>query len=142
MRKSIVLMSLISILLVLAVGASASSAARLRANVPFAFYVHSTLLPPGDYWFEMRALTPSAATSSAVLVRNQDGTVAAWVHSMPGAGLHRFGEDQVHFNRYGSKYFLSKVESSEYQANLTASPAEREYRVATKGQDTVVRAGK
>jgi hypothetical protein len=142
MKRSIVLMMLMGALLILALGASASSAVRLRANVPFAFYVDSTLLPPGEYWFEMRALTPAAASSSAVFVRNQEGTVAAWVHSRSGDGIFRQNADQVHFNRYGSKYFLSRVESSGYQANLTASPAEREYRVAVKAQDTVLRAGK
>ncbi len=142
MKKSIVLMMLISVLLILSLGASASSPVKLRAIVPFAFYVDSTLLPPGEYWFEMRALTPSGASASAILVRNQEGTVAAWVHSMPGAGVVHPKADQVHFNRYGSQYFLSKVEAMEYQANLKASPAEREYRVATKAQDTVLRAGK
>ena len=142
MKKSIILMMLMGVLLIPALGASPSSAVRLRANVPFAFYVDNTLLPSGEYWFEMRALTLSAASSSAVFVRNQEGTVAAWVRSMPGAGTGRLNPDQVHFNRYGSKYFLSRVESSEFQANLIASPAEREYRVATKAQDTVLRAGK
>jgi len=125
MKKITLILTSIAVLLVLTLGASAGSVTRLRANVPFAFYVGTEQLPAGEYIFEIGSIGPAAATSTLVRVLDQDGKTTTLIQTMPGADS-RMNDDHLHFNRYGNMYFLSKVEALGYQANLRATRSEKE----------------
>jgi hypothetical protein len=136
MRKLTVLLMVVMAVLGLSIAASAANPTILRANIPFAFYAGKELLPAGQYTFELQAIGLGSATASAVAVRHQDGSLATFLFTMPGTG--RFNNDLLYFNRYGNKYFLSKVEAVGLQANVKATRIERELRAQIKSQDTVV----
>lgn len=138
MKKIMMLVTLCTALLVLVIGASANTAARLRVDVPFAFYVDKELLQPGKYIIEMRPISPHSASSSSVVVRNLDGTIATWISTMPGAAFRSMGDNHLHFSRYGNQYFLSKVECLEHQADLRKSRAEKELMAQVKAKDTTL----
>jgi hypothetical protein len=114
-------------LLVLTVGASASSVMRLRVSIPFDFYVGSEQLSAGQYIFAIGSLVAHNASATSVTVFKQDGTIIALIPTMPGWEAS-MSDDHLHFNRYGDKYFLSKVESAGYQANLSITRTEKEAR--------------
>ena len=138
MRKLTVLLIVGMAVLGLSVAASAQSATILRANIPFAFYADKVLLPAGQYVFEMRPIGHGSATASAVTVRSQDGSWATFLLTMPGTDPNN--DEQLHFNRYGNKYFLSKVEAVGLQANVRKNKIEREIRAQIKSQDTTIAA--
>ena len=124
-----------ALLLAFAAGASAGAVIKVQAHIPFAFYAGKALVPAGQYRFELRPLSACGASTSAVLVRGENG-VMAWIATLPGSD-----EDMavhLHFNRYGKAYFLSKVEAGGLQANVPPTPAEREYRAQTKVGNTVL----
>jgi hypothetical protein len=133
MKRIALLVILVATLLMLTLGASAGSVTRLRANVPFAFYVGTEQLPAGGYIFEIASLGPAAATSTLVRVLDHDGKTTTLIQTMPGADSH-MNDDHLHFNRYGEMYFLSKVEALGYQANLRATRSEKEA-MAQSNQD-------
>ena len=137
MRKLTVLLMVGIAVLGLSIAASAVNPTILRAKIPFAFYADKELLPAGQYTFELRAIGVGSATASAVVVRNEDGSTAAFVLTMPGTDYRAYS-DRLHFNRYGNKHFLSKVEAMGLQANLKATKMEREIRAQIKSQDAVV----
>ena len=121
--------------------ASGTAAARLHANVPFAFYAGNELLPAGDYVFEISAIASTEASGSAVFVRNDTGSIAAWLLAMPGQAPAPTNTI-LQFSRYGEKYFLSSVQALGYQASLKATKAEKEMRAQNrqKREMTVVSA--
>ena len=139
MKKTVFLGIIAISLLGLVAGASARSAEALRVDVPFDFYVGNDLLPAGEYRFEMGAMTPFSAKSWSLLVRRQDGTTISGTFTIPDSTARISTNDCVHFNRYGEKYFLAKIECLESQAHLRATSAERELRAQTgKAKDTVL----
>lgn len=138
MKQTIVFLTSILALLVLAVGASAGAGTRIRAAVPFDFFVGEEPFAAGNYIFEMRAIG-FGSSSSAVAVYHPDGTIASLIPTMPDGYDSRSSDGHLHFKRYGSTYFLSRVEGPQSGAGLTMSKAEREYKAQTrKPQDTVL----
>jgi hypothetical protein len=107
-------------------------------NVPFDFYVGKELLPAGDYRFEMGAMTPFTAKSSSLLVRRQDGSSVTGIFTIPGSGSLSIDTDRLHFNRYGNKYFLARIECLEFQADLRKTSIEKELRAQTGQAKDVV----
>jgi len=139
MKKTALFGILVVSLFVLVAGAPARSAAALHVNVPFDFYVGKDLLPAGEYKFEMGAITPFSGKSSSILVRSQDGTPVTGIFTMPGSDPRSFTDDHLHFNRYGSNYFLAKVECLEFQADLRPTAIEKELRAQMgKAKDAVL----
>ena len=128
MKRMLVLANMIGAIIVLTAGASAGVGARLRADVPFAFYVEKDLLPAGHYTFEMMPLSPNTSSASSVLVRRSDGSAVVRISTIPGDNSVRSTVAQLVFNKYGEKYFLSQVENSDFQANLRLTKVERELR--------------
>jgi hypothetical protein len=126
MKKMMVLVTLVGALLTMTVGAVADAGTRLRVNIPFSFFVDKDQLPAGEYIFEMREMNLHSTSSSSVLVRKADGTQMFWIPTMPGAGLKSQANNQVVFNQYGEKYFLSRVECLDSRADLKAGKAEKE----------------
>lgn len=140
MKKTVTIaVGVAALVFLFAAGASAGAVIKVQAHVPFAFYAGKTLMPAGQYRFELRPMSPYGASTSAVLVRGEKGFMA-WIATLPG-----FDGDMavhLHFNQYGKAYFLSKVESSGLQANVPPTRAEREYRAQTKVGNTVLIAAK
>jgi len=138
MKKATVLVLLGIAVLGLTVAAIANTATRVRADVPFAFYFGKELMPAGAYIFEMRSFG-SGSSASSVVVYSQSGTLSSISLSRPGDPPPA-NDAHLHFNRYGSRYFLTRVEGSGYQANLNMTPAEKEMRAqaASVGQTTIV----
>jgi hypothetical protein len=123
MKKTLVLLSFAVILAGMATLAFPGSAVVTRGEVPFAFYVDNQLLPAGEYDFEMGST--GGATTSSVAVRTKDGSVLAFVATRPGSVGSTIA-NQLIFNRYNGRYFLSSVECSGHKASLKASKQERE----------------
>jgi hypothetical protein len=143
MKKIMVLMTLAAALVVLVAGASAETAVRLKANIPFAFYAGTELLPAGQYTFAMLPDGLGSASSTSVVIRNQDGKIATRILTMAGSDVRSMINDHLHFNCYGDKHFLAKVESVGSEANLKVTKAEQELRAAAKkAQDAVLVAEK
>jgi hypothetical protein len=138
MKKTAFFGILLISLFVLVTGAPARSAAALLVNVPFDFYVGKELLPAGDYRFEMGAMTPFTAKSSSLLVRRQDGSPVTGIFTIPGSGSLSIDTDRLHFNRYGNKYFLARIECLEFQADLRKTSIEKELRAQTGQAKDVV----
>jgi len=126
MKKTMmVVIAIVALFFTVAV-ASANTAARIRLNIPFAFYVDRDLLPAGEYIFEVCAMSPYASTSSALFIRSLDNTAAKWAHTIPGWNSRNLDQGLAYFSRYADKYFLSKVEYADHQVNLKKSKAEKE----------------
>ena len=129
MKNTIVVVASIAVLLVLATGASAVTAARIRTYVPFDFHVGEELLPAGNYIFVMRSIGFGSSSSSAVAVHRSDGTIVTLIPTMPTGWDYRHTSDcHLHFTRLTNAYFLAKVEALESGAALMMSKAERELR--------------
>jgi len=129
MKNMIVVFASIVVLLVLATGASAITAARIRAYVPFDFHVGEELLPAGNYIFEMRAIGFGSSSSSAVAIYRPNGTIVTSIPTMPiGWDYRHMSDCHLHFTRLTGNYFLAKVEAPESGAALRMSKAEKELR--------------
>ncbi len=85
---------------VLAFMGTASAASPVRANIPFTFHAGSTILPPGEYVFELGAnlVVRSAASGESYFVPSYGHTSG------------KPGESAVTFLKYDNTYFLAKVQ--------------------------------
>ena len=113
---------------------------KIRANVPFDFYVGEEQLPAGNYVFEMRAIGFGSSSSSAVAVYRQDGTLAVTLSTIPsGWEYRRMADGHLHFSRYTNTYFLNKVEGPSSGASLITTRVERELRAQNnRGSETII----
>ncbi len=139
MKRTLTVIVVLSIIVLgLALTAAASDVPRLRANVPFSFFAGSQLIPAGEYVFELQGAMGRAA-GSMILVRNADGAVVHLFPAMPGANAATNATCLV-FNRYGSSYFLSKLQNMKLEAEVAKTPAEREMALAysKKAEKSVV----
>jgi hypothetical protein len=127
MKRIMLSVTMILALLVLTAGVAASSVTRLRVSIPFDFNVGAKQLQAGQYIFAIGAITTHDASASSVAVLTQDGIIIALIPTMPGWDAP-MNDDHLHFNRYGDRYFLSKVECAGYQANLRVTRTEKEAR--------------
>lgn len=123
MKKTLLLVSVVTVLTIIAVSAFAGSAVVMRGEIPFDFYVENQLLPAGEYDFAMGVV--GEETASNVTVRTKDGTVVAFLTTRSDSEA-KATEGQLKFNHYSGKYFLSSVECPGYRANLKATTHEKE----------------
>ena len=141
MKRTIVVFASIFALLICAAVATAGTTIRIKADVPFNFYIGEERLPAGNYIFEMRPIGFGASTSSAVAVYYADGTIVTMIPTMPAGYDYHSSDTQLHFRRYGNAYFLSKVEAPQAGASLKTAKAEKEYMSSTKiSQDVILMA--
>jgi len=105
--------------------ASADVAVRVRANIPFAFYAESKLMPAGNYMFDIGSIFHGNGSGSAVLIHNEAGDISAWLFTKPGQAMHATNV-RLQFSQYGDECFLKSVEGLGYQADLQTSKAEKE----------------
>jgi len=142
MKKIAVVMILGVMVLGLSVVATAAMGVRLRANIPFPFYAGPELMPAGDYIFDIQSVGTGAPTASSILIHNESGSVAKWVLTIPGV-IDSGAENHLHFNHYGNRHFLARVEGVGHQANLRLTPAEKELRAQkVAGKDAMIAAAR
>lgn len=137
MRKTSIV---VAALLLSATCLLAGPTTKIRANVPFDFYVGEEQLPAGNYVFEMRAIGFGSSSSSAVAVYRQDGTLAVTLSTIPsGWEYRRMADGHLHFTRYTNTYFLNKVEGPSSGASLITTKVERELRAQNnRGSETII----
>lgn len=137
MRKTSIV---VAALLLSATCLLAGPTTKIRANVPFDFYVGEEQLPAGNYVFEMRAIGFGSSSSSAVAVYRQDGTLAVTLSTIPsGWEYRRMADGHLHFSRYTNTYFLNKVEGPSSGASLITTKVERELRAQNnRGSETII----
>lgn len=73
-----------------------------QVNVPFAFSVSNTTLPPGQYRI-------AATSSQTILIRGLDQPSLAALSTVIAYEPGEAGECNLVFHRYGERYFLSQV---------------------------------
>ena len=114
---------IIAILIVLVASAvtavRAQSTANARAHIPFDFSVNNKTMKAGDYVINRRddrgsfwSLNSNDRRRSALLL-------------VLGVGTERTSKGKMTFRRYGNKYFLVSVDTTNYQIGLQKSRAER-----------------
>lgn len=100
---------LVSCALAIGVAATPSSAfaqdTGVKANIPFAFQVGSTVLPAGTYIFTRQ-------NEDIMLLRGPGSHSQALAMVLPEASNKTPKVGTITFNKYGDRYFLHKVSSS------------------------------
>ena len=104
----------------LAIGASTSSFAQsgvvAKADIPFAFQIGSTVLPAGTYTF-------SHDGQNLMLLNASKPHTQALSMVLPQTGLNAPRVGTITFNKYGDRYFLHKVSTSDsataYECNTS-----------------------
>ena len=99
----------------------------LIANIPFAFAVRDTTLPPGEYRVER-----VRDSSPALLIRNTEGKPAVMVITSPASVNEPQAKSKLIFHGYGDHYFLSQMWSagSARGSELPKSAKEKEHALA------------
>ncbi len=132
-KKSTLIFALCVVTLASSVALSAGPAPDMKVSIPFAFYAGRQAMPAGEYRIEMAGRNGAAATGSMVAIRSQDGSVC---HLLLAAtvGSRENSASRLTFTRYGTTYFLSRVQSGIVESSLPVTRAEREYLLTyTKG---------
>ena len=133
MKKNLVVMSFVLVLGLMAGFAFAGE--NMRINVPFAFYMGDQLFPAGEYRFDMSH--GNYATASLVNVWAPKGADNRLL--MTAAGTDKSATaNQLVFNKYGQKLFLSTISINGYKAALKALSLERELRSQTEKAPAVI----
>jgi hypothetical protein len=115
------------VILIFGIDCMAQTPNRVIATIPFAFTVGDETLPAGRY--EFKTLTRQAYPGN-LLVRSMDAADerSVVVPGLPsGAAIAGDGAGLV-FNRYGSSYFLSRIDlrASDLAVQFGKSSAERQ----------------
>ena len=137
MKKNLAVLSLVVVFSMIWGFAFAGGGPEMRIDVPFAFYMENKLFPAGEYRFEMN--TGSNATASLVSIWAIKGEGNRILATQPGTNKDQ-SRNQLTFNKYGQKHFLSTVSISGYTAKVKVLGLEREVRTqlnATPGVVTV-----
>jgi hypothetical protein len=123
MKKNLVILSFVVVFGMMAGFAFAGE--NMRIDVPFAFYVDDQLCPAGEYRFDMNQ--GNHATGSLVNVsapKEGDNRIL-----MANAGTDKNATaNQLVFNKYGKKLFLSTVSINGHTATLRVLNLEKELR--------------
>jgi hypothetical protein len=123
MKKNLVILSFVVVFGMMAGFAFAGE--NMRIDVPFAFYMGDQLFPAGEYSFGMNH--GNYATASIVNVRAPKGTDNRLLMTNAGTDNNATA-NQLVFNKYGQKLFLSTVTINGYKATLKVLNLERELR--------------
>ena len=97
----------------------------MRIDVPFDFYLEDQLLPAGEYSFEMDS--GNFATAAHLRVWSATGPAGRMMFTSPGTD-RTARLNQLTFNKYGDKYFLSDVLIAGHKATVKVFKLERELR--------------
>lgn len=107
-----------------ATSAHAQVSDNLKADVPFDFTIKDKTLPAGEY--DVRRMSDSG---SALMIRSIDGREVMIFLVIAGDAKRDGDVGKLVFNKYGSQYFLTKVQRPGGTAQeLPASRRERDLR--------------
>ncbi len=117
--KRITAVILFSIATFITTGSALAQAQTIEAKIPFAFIVHSRVLPAGTYRIH-------SVGANLVEVRAKDNSVAETSTTYTdnnGSGT----DNTVIFNKYGDQYFLREIlcDSAIIRSTLPASKLEK-----------------
>jgi len=84
---------------------SSAFAQNVKADIPFAFQVGSTVLPAGTYIFTQQ-------NQDIMLLRGPGSHSSALAMVLPETGNKAPKVGRITFNKYGDRYFLHAVSSS------------------------------
>jgi hypothetical protein len=129
MKKNLVVLSFVIVFGMMASFAFAAAGVEMRIDVPFAFYMGDQLFPAGAYHFDMKH--GNFATASFVNVWAPKGADNRLLMTTAGTDKNTTA-NQLVFNKYGQKLFLSTVSINGYKATLKALNLETELRSQTK----------
>jgi hypothetical protein len=97
---------------------------RMKATIPFGFYVGDQLLPAGEY--EVRTVTGGVAR----LYNSETNTSATFNTVRLSNPIQGSASGKLVFNRYGDDYFLSQMWWTGQQDGLQPLPSKRERELA------------
>jgi hypothetical protein len=132
MKKSTAFLSMIAAGILGSAIVFAGTGTNMQVNVPFEFYLEDQLLPAGTYNFEMGSMTE--ATASSVAVRSSEGNAIRLLITLPGVD-EIAATDQLRFNEYNDKRFLSSVSIQGHRATLKMFKLEKELRSQLKQEN-------
>jgi hypothetical protein len=114
------------IVVVFGIGSFAQSPSRVTATIPFEFNVGNQTLPAGRY--EFKTLNRQAYGGSIVVRSTDDANAAAIVPAMANDSAGAGDDVGLVFNRYGSTYFLSRIDlrSSDLAVRFGKTSVERQ----------------
>ena len=135
MQRNLAILSLAAVIVSLATLAYAGAGVGMRISVPFDFYLEDQLLPNGEYNFVMDS--SNHATASQVTLWSTQGTVQKMVLTSPGTERNTT-VNQLSFNKYGKRYFLSTVTISGHKATVKMLKLERELRSQMEKNPTTI----
>jgi hypothetical protein len=129
MKRNLVLLSVVAIFSLMAGFVHAGAGVGMRIHVPFDFYLEDQLFPTGEYSFQMES--GNYAIASHLILWSADGTENRMLLASAGANKE-FGPNQLRFNKYGDKYFLSAITIGHHRATVKVFKLERELRSRTE----------
>ena len=135
MKKNLVVLSMIAVFGMMAGFAFSGAGVEMRINVPFAFYLGDQQLPAGEYHFNMEH--GNFATASYVNVWAPKGADNRILMTTAGTDKNTTA-NQLVFNKYGQKLFLSTVSINGYKATLKALSLEKELRSQAKQTPAII----
>jgi hypothetical protein len=97
---------------------------RIIAKVPFAFVVHDSRLPPGEYVVKTLSDDPSVWVVASV-----DGRQSVLISTIAGSSSLTPAKPELVFERFDNQYFLARVvpgDDSEREIPLTPARMEHE----------------
>lgn len=135
MKKNLAILSLAVVFSMIWGFAYAGGGPEMRVNVPFAFYMENKLFPAGEYRFEMNTGTHATAALVNIWAIGAEGNRI--LATQPGTNKDQT-VNQLTFNKYGQKHFLSSVSISGYKATVKVLSLERETRTQLNETPSVV----
>jgi hypothetical protein len=101
-----------------AISASAQTAGRLAADVPFDFNIGSRLLPAGEYIIRQ----PRSGNESLLLLSDGKQGTLAFARIVEATRQSR--RSRLVFNRYGERYFLASIWDSKGEGRILPQSAD------------------
>jgi hypothetical protein len=127
---------LCAVLLGAVAAASASTVARMRVEIGFAFYADNQLMPAGDYWFEIRPLGVGTLAGSPISIRSDEGAIYQFLSATAVGSQSKEMGTYVVFNKVGGSYFLRTIQQGELRGSLPKSRSEKEVKMADNSGGT------
>ena len=126
-RQAFMILTTLSFLVMLtATSAYAQSSTGLVANIPFEFVIGNRAFPAGEYSFSYKYM-------NVIQIQSEDRGESMFVLTGPVKGKKT--RNELGFNRYGDKYFLSRLwtEGDDAGRAVRMSSSERELIQARSG---------
>ena len=127
-RQALMILTTLSFLVMLtATSVCAQTSTTLMANIPFEFVIGNRAFPAGEYTFRCRF-------TNVIQIQSLDRGESMFVLAGPAKGKRKT-RNELGFNRYGDKYFLSRLwtEGNEAGRAVRMSSSERELIHARSG---------